>query len=201
MRLVTPVEQSHEEAFPYPHHRRRPGVRRHRRDRCRPRGNPRERSVRFDLGPARAVRVRRQLGHQHRQRLLRRPAVQPRHLAGERWRWQPRLRQPRGPDRRRRARPRLAGLGCLARMLRPARTERHQRCGSRSGRAGARAGSGSGRAGRPAAGGSGSGPRRAGCPAAGRAEHHRVDAGPGSDHAEQAGPGQDERQDVHDRLG
>ena len=33
------------------------------------------------LGPARAVRVRRQLGHQHRQRLLRRAAVQPRHVA------------------------------------------------------------------------------------------------------------------------
>ncbi len=33
------------------------------------------------LGPHRGVRVRRQLGRQHRQRLLRRPAVQPRHLA------------------------------------------------------------------------------------------------------------------------
>ena len=32
--------------------------------------------------PLAAVRVRRQLGHQHRQRLLRRPAVQPGHLAG-----------------------------------------------------------------------------------------------------------------------
>ena len=33
------------------------------------------------LGPDRRVRVRRQLGDQHRQRLLRRPAVQPGHLA------------------------------------------------------------------------------------------------------------------------
>ncbi len=39
---------------------------------------------RHRLGLPRAVRVRRQLGHQHRQRLLRRPPVQPGHLAGVR---------------------------------------------------------------------------------------------------------------------
>ena len=69
------------------------------------------------LGPDRRVRVRRQLGREHRQRLLRRPAVQPRDLAVLR-----RLRpagpaEPRGADRRRRAGPcrrgrlrRLAGV-------------------------------------------------------------------------------------------
>ena len=36
---------------------------------------------RHRLGPARCVRVRRQLGDQHRQRLLRRPAVLAQHLA------------------------------------------------------------------------------------------------------------------------
>ena len=51
------------------------------------------------------MRVRRQLGREHRQRLLRRAAVQPRHLAGVR-----RLRpagpeQPRAADRGRRAGP------------------------------------------------------------------------------------------------
>ena len=43
-----------------------------------------------------AVRVRRQLGDQHRQRLLRRPAVQPRHLAGVRRLRPSRPEQPRG---------------------------------------------------------------------------------------------------------
>ena len=63
------------------------------------------------LGRARAVRVRRQLGHQHRQRLLRRPAVQPRHLAGVRRhraaQHQPAAR-PRSRSRPRSATPRAA---------------------------------------------------------------------------------------------
>ena len=56
------------------------------------------------VGQDRAVRVRRELAHQHRQRLLRRTAVRQRHLAGQRRR---RLRparrpgQPRAADRRR----------------------------------------------------------------------------------------------------
>ncbi len=54
----------------------------------------------------RRVRVRRQLGHQHRQRLLRRTPVQPRHLGGVRRRAGPAApEQPRGADRRRRTRP------------------------------------------------------------------------------------------------
>ena len=52
------------------------------------------------LGRARPVRVRRQLGHQHRQRLLRRPAVQPRHLAG--------LRRHRPPQPEQLARTQIA---------------------------------------------------------------------------------------------
>ncbi len=40
---------------------------------------------RIRLGPARPVRGRRQLGHQHRQRLLRWPAVHSVHLGGLRW--------------------------------------------------------------------------------------------------------------------
>ena len=36
------------------------------------------------VGPDRPVRVRRQLAHQHRQRLLRRPAVRPGHVGGHR---------------------------------------------------------------------------------------------------------------------
>ena len=83
------------------------------------------------LGPARAVRVRRQLGHQHRQRLLRRPAVQPRHLAGLRRPGLPEpapAARPRSPSRRRSATPPVAtapgraapprsGLPALARPL------------------------------------------------------------------------------------
>ena len=49
---------------------------------------------------ARPVRVRRQLGHQHRQRLLRRAAVQPRHLARVRRHRAAQPAQPRDPDRR-----------------------------------------------------------------------------------------------------
>ena len=55
------------------------------------------------VGRARAVRVRRQLGHQHRQRLLRRPAVQPRHLAVVRRHRAARARTPARP--RSRSRP------------------------------------------------------------------------------------------------
>ena len=53
------------------------------------------------LGLPGAVRVRRQLGHQHRQRLLRRPPVQPRHLACVRRHGLPAPGLPRDPDRRR----------------------------------------------------------------------------------------------------
>ena len=60
---------------------------------------------------------------QHRQRLLRRPAVQPGHLAGVRRLRPPGPEQPRGADRRRRARPcrrgrlrRLAALCGAARL-------------------------------------------------------------------------------------
>ncbi len=74
------------------------------------------------LGPPRTVRGRRQLGHQHRQRLLRRPAVLARHVACVR-RVRPaeqRLARDadrhrhQGPQRQRRVR-RLAGLRRLAR--------------------------------------------------------------------------------------
>ncbi len=77
------------------------------------------RQRRLRLGPDRRVRVRWQLGREHRQRLLRRAAVQPRHLAGVR-----RLRpagpeQPRAADRRGRAGPRRRGrLRRLARVRR-----------------------------------------------------------------------------------
>ncbi len=61
------------------------------------------------VGPDRPVRVRWQLAHQQRQRLLRRPAVRPGHVGGHR---RPEVRPPRGPrhpraaDRRRRGAPR-----------------------------------------------------------------------------------------------
>ena len=58
------------------------------------------------LGLPGAVRVRRQLGHQHRQRLLRRPPVQRRHLARLRRHRLPAPGLPRDPDRRRDAAPR-----------------------------------------------------------------------------------------------
>ena len=58
------------------------------------------------LGLPGAVRVRRQLGHQHRQRLLRRPPVQPRHLACLRRHRLPAPGLPRDPDRRRHPAPR-----------------------------------------------------------------------------------------------
>ncbi len=86
------------------------------------RGDEQLRRRQHRLGPARAVRGRRQLGDEHRQRLLRRPAVLARHLAGVR-----RLRaaqqrlagdadrdRDQGPRRQRRLRC-LAGLRGLAR--------------------------------------------------------------------------------------
>ena len=73
------------------------------------------------LGPPGPVRVRRQLGHQHRERLLRRPPVRPGHLGRKRRQRLGRQRQPRRADPRRRARPSLPGLGRLARLLEQAR--------------------------------------------------------------------------------
>ena len=76
------------------------------------------------LGRARAVRVGRQLGDQHRQRLLRRPAVQPRHLAVLRRHRPAQPEQPRDPDRDRDqlrdASRRLRRLAGLRRAARPA---------------------------------------------------------------------------------
>ena len=70
------------------------------------------------LGRPRAVRVRRQLGHQHRQRLLRRPPVQPRHLAGLRRHRPPEPAPPRDADRHRDQAPRrLRRLRRLAALL------------------------------------------------------------------------------------
>ncbi|MCV7084127.1 16S rRNA (adenine(1518)-N(6)/adenine(1519)-N(6))-dimethyltransferase RsmA [Mycolicibacterium insubricum] len=69
------------------------------------------------LGRAGQLRVRRQLGHQHRQRLLRRRAVRRRHLAGPRWRQVRTARRPGHPrraDRHRFEDPGRAGLGRLA---------------------------------------------------------------------------------------
>ena len=70
-----------------------------------------------------AVRVRRQLGRQHRQRLLRRAAVQPRHVVVLRRTGHAAREQPRAADRGRRARRRcrgwlrrLAALRCPVRL-------------------------------------------------------------------------------------
>ena len=62
-----------------------------RRQHLRRRPQPRQRR---DVGPDRPVRVRRQLAHQHRQRLLRRAAVRAQHVARER---RCRLRRARRP--------------------------------------------------------------------------------------------------------
>ena len=73
------------------------------------------------VGPARRVRVRRQLGDQHRQRLLRRAAVQPGDLAVLRRPGLPARGQPRDPDRDRREGPcRHRWLRLLAGLLRGA---------------------------------------------------------------------------------
>jgi resuscitation-promoting factor RpfB len=74
--------------------------------------------------PGRACRRRgrRQLGHQHRQRLLRRRAVQPGHLGAQWWTALCAARRPGHPrraDRNRRGHSGTAGLGRLARMRRP----------------------------------------------------------------------------------
>ena len=50
--------------------------------RARRAGHPVVVGQRLDLGPDRLVRVRWELGHEHRQRLLRRAAVQPEHVVG-----------------------------------------------------------------------------------------------------------------------
>ena len=73
------------------------------------------------VGRARLLRVQRQLGHQHRQRLLWRRAVQPEHLEAPRWtalRAARRPRHPRRADRNRRGHSGAAGLGRLAGMQR-----------------------------------------------------------------------------------
>ncbi|CCH71374.1 Resuscitation promoting factor (fragment) [Phycicoccus elongatus Lp2] len=66
------------------------------------------------MGPRRPVRVRRQLEHQHRQRLLRRPAVLLPDLARQRrWRLRPACRpgHPGAADHRRQPALRLLGPG------------------------------------------------------------------------------------------
>ena len=69
------------------------------------------------VGPARAVRVRRQLGHQHRQRLLRRSPVQPGDLAVLRRYGPAQRQQPRVPDRGGRAAARRDGRVRLLAVL------------------------------------------------------------------------------------
>ena len=66
------------------------------------------------LGPARPVRVRRQLVDQHRQRLLRRPPVQRLDLAGHRRQRHAAPGQPRDTDRHRREGAGRRGLGPVA---------------------------------------------------------------------------------------
>jgi 16S rRNA (adenine1518-N6/adenine1519-N6)-dimethyltransferase len=73
-----------------------------------------ERRVRQRLGQDRRLRVRRQLEHQHRQRLLRRAAVHPEHVARVRRQRHAQPGEPGGTDRRGQARPGGAGLGRLA---------------------------------------------------------------------------------------
>ena len=78
------------------------------------------------------LRVRRQLGHQHRQRLLRRPAVQPVDVAVVRRHRLPAREQPREPDRRRHAtarrQRRLRRLAALLAAARPAPVGARARC-------------------------------------------------------------------------
>ena len=73
------------------------------------------------LGAPRPVRVRRQLGHQHRQRLLRRAAVLARLVAGRRWLRLPPPELQVGADPPRRDPPVPSGLGRLAGLLTQAR--------------------------------------------------------------------------------
>ena len=86
------------------------------------------------LGPRRRLRERWQLVDQHRQRLLRRPAVLRPHLGRLRRRALRRHRQPRhqGPaDHRRPEGPRPAGARRLADLWCPRRTDPRQRRGGR----------------------------------------------------------------------
>ena len=79
-----------------------------------------ERRLRRRVGQDRRLRVRRQLEHQHRQRLLRRPAVHGQHLARVRRQRHAAPGQPGRADRRGQAGPGRAGLGRLARLHREA---------------------------------------------------------------------------------
>ena len=74
-----------------------------------------------ELGRDRPVRVGRQLVHQHRQRPLRRPAVQAGHLVLQRRCGQPGDRLSRGADPRRRERPAHPGAEGVAEVRRPGR--------------------------------------------------------------------------------
>ncbi len=74
-------------------------------------------AARQRLGQDRQVRVRRQLVDQHRQRLLRRPAVQRRDVAQRRWHGPAERSQPRGADQARQDPPGPFGLGPVG--LRP----------------------------------------------------------------------------------
>ena len=73
------------------------------------------------LGPARPVRGRRQLGHQHRQRLLRRPPVLGLHVALRRRHRPPPRAQPRDPDRDGQAPPGPGRLEPVAQLHPPPR--------------------------------------------------------------------------------
>ena len=84
------------------------------------------REQRRDLGCAGRMRGRRQLGHQHRQRLLRRRAVRPEHLGAPGWtaiRAARRPGHPRRTTRDRRGHPGTSGLGRLAGMSVKARAK------------------------------------------------------------------------------
>ena len=103
-------------------HDRAPHRHRRRRDRCadpRP-GHPGLGRPQLHLGCSRPVRERWRLVHQHRQRLLRRPAVRPVHLGRLRWSG---VRRPRRrsveerPDRRGRAHAGRPGMGLVAGLL------------------------------------------------------------------------------------
>ncbi len=118
------------------------------------------------LGRRRRVRVRRQLVDQHRQRLLRRPAVQPEHLEGVR---RARPRRPRRPrhqgaaDRGRRAHARRPGPRRLAHLRQGPGPVRARGGLPRGGRTGTRPGSRSGPGSRTGSGSrTGPGPRPGG---------------------------------------
>ena len=96
---------------------------RHRRHRTRRRTRPGRTDGR--LGPRRRLRVRRQLEHRHRQRLLRRAAVQPLDVARLRRIRATRPTRSKGDaDRGRREGARRPGLGRLARLLGEGRRDR-----------------------------------------------------------------------------